>query len=136
MNKEQWIAEWWGATTPEQIAEEHSREDVWVYFIKEGGANLVKIGLASRLYERLATLQTGNPRALTVIGLWRGRSLTEAAGAESLLHEAYVDTHVRGEWFDLSDRQVEKIARKYGRDSQRWQGECWPTLPKSQQSLS
>lgn len=64
-----------------------------VYCVSEG-TSFVKIGLTKRLENRMTSLQTANPRAITLIGaLPGGRAL------EKELHRRFDRWRVRGEWF-------------------------------------
>lgn len=79
----------------------------WVYLIGQDGAPEVKIGYASNPDNRLRTLQTSNPRCLTI--LWRtpgGRAL------ESALHGHFRGLRVSGEWFDFGPMDAVEAVRK------------------------
>ncbi|AJT62476.3 hypothetical protein T261_0787 [Streptomyces lydicus] len=68
--------------------------------IGSAGSTRVKIGTSVSPEKRLKELQTGNPDRLEV--LWYtsgGREL------EALLHQAFADHRVEGEWFDFGDVQ-------------------------------
>ncbi|MET8746160.1 GIY-YIG nuclease family protein [Streptomyces sp. NPDC004728] len=70
--------------------------DSYVYVIGSAGSARVKIGTSFSPEKRLQELQTGNPGRLEV--LWYtagGREL------EALLHRAFADHRVEGEWFDF-----------------------------------
>lgn len=66
-----------------------------VYLISEIGSDRVKIGYATNVAARLHTLQTGNPRKLSL-------TLSFAAGRdiERAMHEAFKASAVDREWFD------------------------------------
>lgn len=74
-----------------------------VYFI--GNARTVKIGVASDPAQRLADLQVGNPRRLSVIAEMPGDERYER-----ILHEHFAELRIRGEWFRHADRLAEFIA--------------------------
>ncbi|MFD4862470.1 GIY-YIG nuclease family protein [Streptomyces atratus] len=71
-----------------------------MHVIGSAGSTRVKIGTSVSPEKRLKELQTGNPDRLEV--LWYtsgGREL------EALLHRAFADHRVEGEWFDFGDVQ-------------------------------
>lgn len=70
------------------------REPAYVYFVQAGEDGLVKIGCASDVASRLATLQTGSPEPLRLLGVTAG-----GKSAESALHRRFAHLRVRGEWF-------------------------------------
>jgi hypothetical protein len=66
-----------------------------VYIIKQGRANLFKIGFSqTSVQARLKTLQTGNPKELTIVGMFHG-----AQPEEQELHRIYKERRQKGEWF-------------------------------------
>lgn len=70
-----------------------------LYFIKQKGTNLVKIGYTdgyNTVDARLQTLQVGNPEELELIG-----TLCGDTGTEAILHAILKQHRVRGEWFNL-----------------------------------
>lgn len=74
----------------------------WVYFVQCRTTGLIKIGTTKRDPEkRLATLQTGCPTELRLLGTLRG-----GEPRESRLHEDFSDYRVRGEWFRPGPRVV------------------------------
>lgn len=75
----------------------------WVYFIGDG-EGYVKIGFTAQLHGRLAELQSGNARPLTVLKYCRGGLVEERE-----LHRRFAEHRVRGEWFRLAPEIVEHI---------------------------
>jgi len=78
-----------------------------VYVIRMDGTDYYKIGYTSRdISDRLAELQTGNPRRLSVVSTIEGDE-----AQEERLHRlfAHCQTEVRNEWFHLSGKQIEEI---------------------------
>ena len=66
-----------------------------VYIIKQGRANLFKIGFSqTSVQTRLKTLQTGNPKQLTIVAMFHG-----AQPEEQELHRIYKERRQKGEWF-------------------------------------
>lgn len=64
--------------------------DVNTYFITDGDA--IKIGAATNVAARLASLQTSHPKPLSVVGVVIG-------GDERSFHETFAKHRIRGEWF-------------------------------------
>lgn len=86
-------------STPTAATTRRRRKSAYVYFIHAPVARCVKIGMAVDPFERLGTLQTGNPEALTLLGAMCGYE-----DAQRLELEVYgilwaQGLHVRGEWF-------------------------------------
>lgn len=65
-----------------------------VYFIQEGENGPIKVGHAANPLHRLASLQTGNPRELRLVG-----SIPGGAKDEKRIHEWLSPWWIRGEWF-------------------------------------
>lgn len=66
-----------------------------VYFIRQGSDGPIKIGFTTDSHARIASMQTSNPIALTL--------LLEVPGDEELeqrLHEEFSHLRIRGEWFE------------------------------------
>lgn len=80
----------------------------YIYFIRATGTNKVKIGYSISPRWRLATLQTGSPLPLEIIGLCSGSLETEAR-----FHSVYAEYHSHGEWFDLPDDAIAAIREDY-----------------------
>ena len=72
-----------------------------IYIAEEVGCDYaVKIGVTDRDVEnRLAELQTGNPRKLRIVRVLEGDEAEERR-----LHELFAEERLLGEWFRLSDR--------------------------------
>lgn len=77
----------------------------WVYLITDGEA--VKIGLTTGSVDRRNRQhQTGNPRPIeTVYQFWAA----DVNAAEAALHRQYSDKRLGGEWFSLTDGDIESI---------------------------
>lgn len=69
----------------------------WMYFIASDAQKAVKIGFATDVYQRLKTLQSGNPDRLRVMG-----SVPALLGAETHLHRILKARAIRLEWYPLS----------------------------------
>lgn len=65
-----------------------------VYFIREGGTGAVKIGLAVKPRERMASLQCAHAYELDLLAYVKGGLDTERR-----LHQELAEDRLRGEWF-------------------------------------
>jgi hypothetical protein len=79
-----------------------------VYFVQCGEHPLVKIGFASDLTQRLASLQIGCPFLLRLIGRIDGATPQD----EYAIHRAFSHLRTRGEWFRLTKDVFDYIARR------------------------
>jgi hypothetical protein len=78
---------------------------VSTYFITENeeeGPSPIKIGFSNDPAKRIKTLQTGNPRKLSVMGWISGLDQT----LERELHKKYWDMRLNGEWFSIDPSDV------------------------------
>jgi T5orf172 domain len=108
--------------TPEQLANEQpSREALfkeirgidigYTYFILspsyyDAGINKVKIGFTNNLQSRLSTGQTFNPEEIIIYAYIESRRYKEI---ESFLHKVCNHRQLRGEWYNLSLVEIDKI---------------------------
>lgn len=83
--------------TRKQIRKAVPREPV-VYFIVSRQLNLVKIGTTTDVDRRIATMQTGSPSRLELLGTILGDAETE-----SYLHIMFAEYRAHGEWFHYSE---------------------------------
>lgn len=74
---------------------------LFVYFIQDGDDGPVKIGKALNPASRLAELQCGNPRPLTLRAV-----VLAAIDTESSLHAMWRFACMRGEWFGGDDQHT------------------------------
>ena len=65
--------------------------------------NLYKIGVASDVFNRLAALQTGNPFPLRIAECYE---FSNSEVIEKALHQKFSNRRKRGEWFDLSQKDL------------------------------
>jgi len=65
-----------------------------IYFIQENGNGNIKVGMADKPEERLATLQLANPNSLKLLYQEEG-----TRDRELELHEQFKEERTRGEWF-------------------------------------
>lgn len=75
-----------------------------IYFIKQSGAPLVKIGKADNVKKRLIQLQTANPFKLELLHQHEGGEWVERE-----LHKHLKPARVRGEWFDMGHPLVQAV---------------------------
>ena len=75
-----------------------------VYFIQAGDDGPIKIGWAIDPWDRMATLQTGNPQTLHL-----RRWVTGTRSMERYLHRQFRADRIRGEWFAPSKELVRFI---------------------------
>lgn len=80
--------------------------DSVVYLIKNKSNNHYKIGISDDVSRRLIQLQTGNSCELEVIAILH---TSNAVQLEQDLHHHFNRKHIRGEWFELDDTDVEYI---------------------------
>lgn len=87
---------------------------MYVYFIKAGRRKRapVKIGVASNIERRLATLQTGNHRELLLLAAIKCETKHDAYRLESMFHRMLKRHKMRGEWFrhDLNLKAIERMS--------------------------
>ncbi len=81
--------------------------DPVIYFI--GCQGCVKVGTTRCIESRLAALQCGNPRDLTLLALFKGDQKVERA-----LHRLLLPYRERGEWFRLEPPVRHFIERHRG----------------------
>jgi hypothetical protein len=67
-----------------------------IYVMEEEGG-LVKIGVATNPFRRLAMLQCGNPRKMTLRAVYAG-SRSDCFALEKEILAAFADARVLGEW--------------------------------------
>lgn len=84
-----------------------------VYLLKEEGEKNYKIGRTrTDINSRLHGLQTGNPREIQVVATSKDITYRQAQKLEKALHVKYIVRTIRGEWFRLTDKDVEDIVRQ------------------------
>lgn len=75
------------------------------YLIKDNRTGATKIGKSNNPYKREKTLQS-DVLSLELLYICDDN-------IESLLHKKYKDKRIRGEWFNLTDKDIEYIVNKY-----------------------
>jgi hypothetical protein len=83
-----------------------------VYFIKVKDSNRFKIGFTTKTIEkRLSGLQVGCPYDLIP---YRAIKCSDPNKLEKYLHDCFSAQNIRGEWFDLTDDEVDQITNFIG----------------------
>ena len=75
----------------------------YVYLISDLNNYTYKIGISSNPEKRIKALQTGNDRTLKIVHKVLCQNYLEV---ERALHNQYNFLRVNGEWFELSDEDV------------------------------
>lgn len=80
---------------------DRSRSSGQIYFIESGPDKYIKIGFTQYVVsKRIATMQTGSPYPLKLIGVIRNKNRM----VERLIHRSFKDERVHCEWFRGSER--------------------------------
>lgn len=82
-----------------------------IYAIYDQPGMAVKIGMTTDVPKRLATLQTGHPNALTILGTMPGDRQEE-----SILHNTFTRFRIRGEWFHAHPDLLAGLAKLFARE--------------------
>jgi hypothetical protein len=80
----------------------HGEKPGFVYVVQCGEFH--KIGYSGFPHQRVKSIQTDNPLPVTLIGVIRGSPSTEAEW-----HKLFSGQRIRGEWFRLTDDDVNRI---------------------------
>lgn len=81
----------------------------YVYFILDSFSNAIKIGKANDIFDRLPTLQTGNPNPLTLLHYIECVSVDHAFYLENQYHQKFNHLHIQGEWFKYEKETFQKF---------------------------
>lgn len=71
-----------------------------------------KVGISADPAKRLRFLQHNNPYELMLLDFWERPSREQARKDETRLHQMFVRTHLRGEWFDIEPIEALGLARE------------------------
>jgi hypothetical protein len=82
-----------------------------VVYLLQADNGLVKIGKTVNFQRRFAMLNTQLPYALTVLWLI---DCSDCCAIEASLHRRFLSKRVKGEWFLLSDEDIEQVKQEYG----------------------
>lgn len=77
-----------------------------LYIISMTGTNIFKIGITKDFTRRMKNLQTGNPNVLEVHHFY---PMPAHRNAESFLHKKYKNKNIGGEWFVLTQSDLDNI---------------------------
>ena len=77
-----------------------------VYVIRAGATEYYKIGVANDVGHRLKNLQTAHYQELIVVRVFYSE---EAYVLEKKIHALFDENRIRGEWFKLSQHDIEMI---------------------------
>jgi hypothetical protein len=87
------------------------RNSTTLYLIRDVHFGRTKIGIASDLEHRFSSLQTGSPIELYVYAYFE---IPKAKTHENHLHQRYSHKHLHGEWFNLSEQDLQTICDYLG----------------------
>lgn len=81
----------------------------YIYFIREVNSHYVKIGYANDPVKRVGELQIGNPHDLIIAHAIQVADAATAKRIEHVFHVRFQSALVRGEWYVLSERDLEDV---------------------------
>jgi hypothetical protein len=91
-----------------QYAESPTDENCYVYLMRDLTNNYYKIGISNSPKYREKTLQAEKPSIELVIAKkYPNRKIAESF--EKALHQTYSEKRIRGEWFELDEKEIENI---------------------------
>lgn len=82
----------------------------FLYLIQQKGTNLYKIGVTSNLNNRIQQLKIGNPDEIEFVA---HRKIRDPYKAERFLHLYFREKLVRGEWFELSKKDIQTLINNF-----------------------
>jgi predicted GIY-YIG superfamily endonuclease len=82
-----------------------SYDNAFVYLMKNTRNGYTKIGISKNPKHREKTLQSEEPE---IDLIWK-KEIPNAIGREIELHKKYSDKRIRGEWFDLTEQDIQNI---------------------------
>ena len=97
-----------GLDQVEKEPQEVRDDTCYVYIMRDEANNCHKIGISNRPEYREKTLQSDKPY-ITLLQAKEFPSRKIAKAFESALHKTYESKHMRGEWFDLSQEEVDEV---------------------------
>jgi len=92
--------------TPTETTEDS--EDCYVYLMIDLTNNYHKIGISNKPEYREKTLQSEKP-IIEMLCNKRFPNRKIATSFEQALHQTYADKRIRGEWFNLTDKEVQEL---------------------------
>jgi hypothetical protein len=88
-----------------QSYEDRTEKDSYIYLMKNTRNGYTKIGISKNPKHREKTLQSEEPE---IDLIWK-KEIPNAIGREIELHKKYSDKRIRGEWFDLTEQDIQNI---------------------------
>lgn len=85
----------------------------YIYFISQMDTEKTKVGITNNLPRRMRQIQTGNDKPLSLIGYIEYDTRTEARAEERRIHKLWQTKRLAGEWFDLTETDIDELARIY-----------------------
>lgn len=85
-----------------------------VYFVRRGNDGPIKIGKSKDVDSRIETLQCSSAERLILLGTLPGGSFLER-----ILHAAFADSRLEGEWFDATDELLSLLREMFLTDEER-----------------
>jgi hypothetical protein len=86
------------------------RPATWVYFVQMTEAKYIKVGVATNIKKRMASLQNGNPERLILLCKTRGDQRLER-----MVHTYLREHRMSGEWFRWNPIAEEVVQYVKGR---------------------
>lgn len=91
----------------------HRKPALYVYVIRVFPQGPCKIGVTRSPHARLASAQCNNHRLLELVSVCIPRNATPLS-VEAQLHKIFNARLVRGEWFDVTAREIDAELSKFG----------------------
>jgi hypothetical protein len=119
---------------PSRYLEEYDRDDLWhemdgdkllleqekrkekdrkrkpipgdIYVVKDNGTGYYKIGMSGNVRQRIKALNTSTPCGIETILIFGS---PDCALDENNIHKMFSDKRISGEWFELDDKDIDKI---------------------------
>jgi hypothetical protein len=91
---------------PEPIQEKQKQFNGYVYLLYSPTNNTYKIGKAKKVDDRYGSIAKQSPVEIRLVHQFKS---SNASKAENTLHRQYSHKRFLGEWFSLSEQDVESI---------------------------
>ena len=88
----------------DSVLPEYKGKRSYIYIIKNLDSNNLKVGVGSDPLKRLKQLQTGSDSELSLV--YTSFLCSNAFSLENDIHNRFKESHVRGEWFKMSEKEV------------------------------
>lgn len=93
----------WYEQTADAIYGVEKNNKGYVYFVKNGCNNFVKIGKSINLQSRLQSFSTSFSDGVFLVGYIYSENYSEL---EKIIHQDFKDKRKTGEWFDILDSEI------------------------------